>query len=179
MAVHCSCWPKAHSIGGHTPKRAQIYKGLQAYSSSVAYFLSDPNVLCAFLRLGGLVSDKSYNRSLNTFGEHVDPGGCSFSVLEIYPTQKRVTGAFLFYIFCCLSTGTHGVEPDSVAQLVIDGLAARFDLKLRYESRVLAYHAETRTNVPTKPANPNLKFTFAKTSLSQFFSSSLNTHPLP
>ena len=68
-------------------------------------------------------------------------------------------------------------ESNSVAQLVLDGLAARFDLKLRYESRVLAYHAETRTSVPTQPASPNLKLTFAKTSVSCFFSLNFNPYP--
>ena len=99
-----------------------------------------------------------------------------YLVLETYLIQKRATGApfssFLLYIY----RYSH-VESNSVAQLVIDGLVARFDLKLRFESRVLAYHAETRTSVPTQPASLNLKLTFAKTSVSCVSSLSLTSHP--
>ena len=86
-----------------------------------------------------------------------------------YPKTRHRCG--FICLICWISTGTHKLIPNSVAQLVIDGLAARFDLKLKYESRALAYHAETRTSVPTKPGNLNLKLTLAKTSVLCFSSS--------
>ena len=88
------------------------------------------------------------------------PGRMLVFGLGNLPYPKTRHRCMLIYLVCRISTGTDRTAPNSVAQLVIDGLAARFDLKLKYESRVLAYHAETRTSVP-----PNLKLTFAKTSV--------------
>lgn len=159
-------------------QRQSLYLRKSMRSSRLFWF-SVPSGLCGFLHLGVLVSGRLYSRRLNTFGGRLDPGGCSCLVLEIYLIQKRVTGRPLTIFFPGISTRTHRIVPNSVAQLVIDGLAARFDLKLRYESRALAYHAETQTSVPTQLARPNLKLTFAKTSvLCFFFRPVLSTHPI-
>lgn len=57
------------------------------------------------------------------------------------------------------------MQLDSVGQLIVDGLAAKFGARLAYEPKLQSFHGSVGgLEMPGSPNNKRLKLSFAKTS---------------